>query len=99
MRPVTEIDIVALASVTNGVKSVARGANVANVTMLAVSGDFHLCIIVATLALTFVVRFPAGQTVGVFCLKVFEFVSESLFDVSFHLRRIVATLAIAGGIP
>ena len=85
MRPVTEIDIVAVARVTNGVKFSARGAYVANVTMLAVGGNFHLGVIVATLALTFVVRFPTGQTVRLFRLAVFEEVSESLFDVSVNL--------------
>lgn len=85
LRPVTEIDIVALASVTNGVKFVSRGANVANVTMLAVGGDFRLCIIVAPLALTFVVFLPAGQAIRLFRLAVFEEVSERLFDVSVHL--------------
>ena len=85
MRPVTEIDIVAFARVFYGVNSLACGTNVANVTMLAVGRDFHFGVIVATLTLTFVVRFPAGQTVGGFCLNVFEFVSESLIDVSIHL--------------
>ena len=80
-----EIDIIAVARVTNGVKFVARGANVANVTMLSVGGDFHFRIIVATLTLTFVIFFPAGQAVRLFRLVVFEVVSESLFDVSVPL--------------
>ena len=84
MRPVTEIDIVALARVTNGVNSLAGGAYVANVTMLTVGGDFHLCIIIATLALTFVVRFPAGQAVRLFRLIVFEL---SLIHISEPTRR------------
>lgn len=96
LRPVAEIDIVALARVTNGVKSAARGAYVANVTMLAVGRDFHLCIIVATLTLTFVVRFPTGQAVRLFRIVVFEVVSESFFDVSIQLCRIIAPLALAG---
>ena len=85
MRPVTEIDIIALARVTNGVKFVAGGTNVANVTMLAVGRNFHFRIIVATLALTFVVSLPAGQAIGFFCFVVFEVVSEGLFDVSVNL--------------
>ena len=80
-----EIDILAVARVTNGVKFVARGAYVANVTMLSVGGDFHFRIIIATLALTFVVFLPAGQAIGFFCFVVFEKVSESLFDVSVRL--------------
>ena len=85
MRPVTEIDIIAVARVFYGVKSVARGAYVANVTMLAVGGNFHLGVIVAPLTLTFVVRFPAGQAVGFFCFVVFEEVSERLIDLSVRL--------------
>ena len=85
MRPVTEINIVAVARVTDGVIPFAGGAYVANVTVLAVCGDFHFRIIVATLTLTFVVFFPAGQAVRLFCLVVFEVVSESLFDVSVQL--------------
>ena len=80
-----EIDIIAVARVTNGIKLVARGANVANVTMLSVGGDFHFRIIIATLALTFVVFLPAGQAVRLFSLVMFEIVSESLFDLSVRL--------------
>ena len=98
MRPVTEIDIVAVASVFYGIARIARGAYVANVTMLAVGGNFHLCIIITTLALTFVILVPTGQAVRLFSLVVFEKVSESLFDVSIHLCVVVATFAIAGGI-
>ena len=85
MRKVTEIDIIALASVFYGIALIARGAYVANVTMLAVGGDFHFRIIIATLALTFVVFLPAGQAVRLFSLVMFEIVSESLFDVSVRL--------------
>ena len=80
-----EIDIIAVARVTNGIKLVARGANVANVTMLSVGGDFHFRIIIATLALTFVILVPTGQAIGFFCFIVFEIVSESLFDVFVNL--------------
>ena len=80
-----EIDIIAVARVTNGVKFVARGANVANVTMLSVGGDFHFRIIIATLALTFVILVPTGQANGFLCFVVFEKVSESLIDVSVRL--------------
>ena len=85
MRPVTEIDIIALARVFYRIALPAGGANVANVTMLAVCGDFHFRIIIATLALTFVVSLPAGQAVRLFRLVVFEEVSESLFDLSVNL--------------
>ena len=94
----TEIDIIALASVLNGVKSTAGGTNVADVTMLAVGGNFHLCIIVATLALTFVISLPTGHTVRRFRFMAFEEMAESLIDVSVHLGRIVATFAFACGI-
>ena len=82
MRPVTEIDIVALASVFYGIALIAGGAYVANVTMLTVGGNFHLCIIVATLALTFVILVPTGQAVRLFCLMVFEVVSKGYTEAT-----------------
>ena len=85
MRPVTEIDIIAVARVANGVKFVACGTYVANVTMLTVGRQYHFGGKIAAFALTLVVSLPTGQTVGFFCIEMFEIVSKSLFDVFVNL--------------
>ena len=97
MRPVTEIDIIAVARVFYGVNSLACGANVANVTVFSRGGNFLVPLGFSAIMLAPFVCFPADFGASrLFCGNVLHIVSDSGYRLLLGIStsRVYATFAV-----